>query len=74
VVGCRRAGHLGQPERLLVLDRVQPQRPGHRLERAGAGPDRAPLLQLGVPGHAHSGQLRDLLAPGQPSACPGGSR
>ena len=35
------------------------ERPGHRLEHLEAGPDRPPLFQPGVPGHADPGQLRD---------------
>ena len=74
LVRVRRVRHLGQPEQVLPLDRVQLERPGHRLEHLHAGPDRAALLEPGVPGHPHAGQLRHLLTaqPGRPAPVPAG--
>ncbi len=46
-----------------VFGVVQAEDAGDRIEHLRAGVDRAPLLEPGVPGDPHPGQLRDLLTP-----------
>ena len=46
-----------------ALGRRQPQRLGDRLEHVQRGAHVAALLEPGVPGGAHPGELRNLLAP-----------
>ena len=60
-LGAQRC-RLGQPVQVLPLGPVEPQGAGHRVKDLHAGVDLAALLEPGVPGNAHSGQQRDLLA------------
>ena len=57
-----RARDVGEPEQVGALHLVEHQRARHRVQHLDARVDRAALLQPGVPGDAHAGELRDLLA------------
>jgi len=52
----------GQHERVRALLGAEPERTRDRVERVGRRADVSTLLEPRVPGDAHAGELRDLLA------------
>ena len=70
----RAVGHVGEPEQVVALVRVEQQRPRDRVEHLRGGVDVAALLEPGVPGHADPGERGDLLAAQAGRAAPRGRR
>lgn len=54
---------VSQQEQMAPLRRVQLQRSRQVVEKGRRHADLAPLLQPGVPGHSHSRERRDFIAP-----------